>query len=185
MMENLVIHPRDPTTVFLTPIYEKVANKTVIAQEVDPDSLKDLIKESNRVMAMGHGSANGLFSINLFSGWNRLSFFAIGDDDADLLRDKDQSIYIWCHANQFVDFHNLKGFYSGMFISEVTEAIFCGLRNINQKIVDESNKVFSEAVGDNIELSKEDLYEKVVVEYGALAKSNPVALYNLERICIR
>ena len=184
-MRNLVIHPQDPTTIFLKPIYEKIEDKTVIEKDTCPDNIKNLIEQSDRVMAMGHGSPHGLFSINLFSVWDRLDFFAISDKHADLLRNKAQSIYIWCHANQFVDFHNLLGFYSGMFISEVAEACFCGLQNVKQEMVDESNKVFSETVGEHINLSKEDLYEKVIKTYGELAKSNPVALYNLERLCVR
>ena len=44
------------------------------------------------------------------------------------LKKKDNSVFIWCNADQFVNRYNLKGFYTGMFISEVMEAVFCGLQ---------------------------------------------------------
>lgn len=182
---NLVIHPKDSSTVFLKPIYENISEKTVLEKDISPKNLCELVKKSERVIGMGHGSPNGLFSVDMFLGWDRLSFFAIGDEHAEFLREKDQNIYIWCHADQFVIRHDLKGFYSGMFISEVEEAVYCGLKNVVKKMVSESNRVFSEVVGEHINCPKEELYDKVREAYGQLAKSNSVALYNWERLCVR
>jgi len=182
---NLVIHPHDPTTTFLKSIYEKVEDRTVADNGYTPDKLRRFIAKSDRILAMGHGSRNGLFGINLFSVNDRFYSFAISNRDIELLKGKDQNVYIWCYADQFVTENDLKGFYSGMFISEVHEAHFCGLRSITRKMVEESNKVFSEVVGEHINRSKEDIYDNVREAYGQLAKTNPVAAYNLMRLCVR
>jgi hypothetical protein len=178
---NLVIHPSDPSTSFLKPIYGGITDKTIVEKNSDAKKLHELIEKSDRVMAMGHGSPNGLFSMGLFSGTRYRSFYALGDDHADILRGKDQNVYIWCHADKFVDFHDLNGFYSGMFISEMGEAYFCGILQATDEMVTESNNAFSEIVGEHISLPKEKLYEKVRELYGKLAKSNPVAQYNLDK----
>lgn len=182
-MKNLVIHPEDASTFFLKPIYEKVENKTVVDKGSSPQKVEGLIKNSDRVMMMGHGNPNGLFSIKCFAG--AFNPYIIGKDDVDTLRKQAQNVYVWCHANRFVEENDLHGFYSGMFISEVGEANFCGVRDANQEMVNESNRVFSEIVGEGINLPKEELYEKVITEYGELAKTNPVAAYNLKRLFVR
>lgn len=184
---NLIIHPEDPSTSFLKPIYEKIDgdDKIVVDKKTDPDKLIKLMEKSDRVLAMGHGCPNGLFSINMFSGSKYKSFYALDDNSVDALKSKDQNIYIWCHANGFVDYHNLKGFYSGMFISEVVEAKVCGLFEASQEMVDESNNSFSQIVGDHISLPKEDLYIQVAKLYGEIAKHNMVAKYNLERLFVK
>jgi hypothetical protein len=40
-----------------------------------------------------------------------------------LLRDK-IGVYIWCNANVFAEKYGLKGFYTGMIISEYEEALY-------------------------------------------------------------
>jgi len=181
-MRNLVIHPQDKSTDFLKPIYAKVKSKKVINGNSTPEDVEELIKTSDRVMMMGHGAPFGLFSINLFKGYRK--FIVVEHQESEILKEKD-NIYIWCHANKFVETNDLHGFYSGMFISEVSEAMFCGLRNISQTTVTESNDTFSKIVGKYVHLPKEELYKKVIEEYGELAKTNPVAAYNLDRLYVR
>ena len=182
-MKNLVIHLKDSTTTFLNIVYEKLADVTVIDGNTSPIELKEAIKKSDRVMMMGHGSPLGLFSINCFLDSFRP--YVICEDEVGLLRGKDQNIYIWCHANKFVEVNDLRGFYSGMFISEVLEACFCGLQGVTQDMVTESNMAFVRAVGENISLPKEELYENVIKEYGKIAENNPVSVYNIERLSVR
>ena len=181
-MKNLIIHPSDSSTDFLKPIYGKVNDndKTVVAGKTNPLQVLDLIKRSDRILMMGHGCPAGLFSMRMFT----FKPYVVGNNDSDILRDKD-NIYIWCHANKFVEKNDLHGFYSGMFISEVREAQYCGLRGVTQAMVNESNDGFAEILGNAIDLPKEELYEKVVREYGVIAEHNPVAQYNLSRLAIR
>jgi hypothetical protein len=76
----------------------------------------------------------------------------------------------------------LKGFYSGMFISEVGEALYCGLPGTQQDEVDESNYGFVNIIGKYINEDKNVIYENVMKEYGIIAEENPVALYNHNRL---
>jgi hypothetical protein len=78
---------------------------------------------------------------------------------------------------------SLSGFGTGMFISEVDEAIICGLDDINQEMVDESNWLFVNEISKYISLDKAALYEKMIAgDYQRLAEINPVAKYNFERL---
>ena len=118
-MKTLIIHPNDRSTDFLKPIYQSVIDATVITGGVSKDELYKLIESHNRVMMMGHGSPWGLFSCGKF---NTNDSYIIDNGTVHLLLQKKNSIFIWCNADKFVNRHELKGFYSGMFISEVGEA---------------------------------------------------------------
>jgi hypothetical protein len=99
-----------------------------------------------------------------------------------LLSQKKDNVYIWCNADQFVKRHELGGFYSGMFISEVGEASYCGLPGTSQDIVDESNFSFCHILSEYINENKNVIYDNVRMKYGLIAENNPVALYNHKRL---
>jgi hypothetical protein len=152
----------------------------------------ELIREHDRVMMMGHGSPNGLFSIGKFSGANGL---IIDHTTVSLLKEKDNSVFIWCWASEFVKNYKLSGFSSGMFISEVGEASHCSkydqtvddllkikLSTVIQEEVDESNYGFCNIIAKYINEDKELIHENVKKEYGLIAESNPVAFYNNNRL---
>ena len=100
----------------------------------------------------------------------------------ELLKEKDNSIFIWCNADQFVEKHDLKGFYTGMFISEVGEAMYCGLPKTRQPEVDESNFSFVEIMGECIDNDSTTIHTIAKEKYGELVGTNPVAKYNHERL---
>jgi hypothetical protein len=177
-MKTLVIHPSDYSTDFLKPIYEGIEDKTVITQGKTRDEIIELIESHDRVMMMGHGSPSGLFGI----GFNRL--FVIDNGLVEYLNKKDNNVFIWCNADRFVNRFGLKGFYTGMFISEVGEAYYCGLPNIPQNVVDESNNQFANWVGELFTSKKplNEVYSNIVDSYGKLANKNIVAKYNHERL---
>lgn len=177
-MKTLVIHPSDYSTDFLKPIYEGIENKTVITQDKTREEIIELIESHDRVMMMGHGSPSGLFGI----GFNRL--FVIDNGLVEYLNKKDNNVFIWCNADRFVNRFGLKGFYTGMFISEVGEAYYCGLPNIPQNVVDESNNQFANWVGELFTSKKplNEVYSNIVDSYGKLANKNIVAKYNHERL---
>jgi len=72
-----------------------------------------------------------------------------------------------------------------MFISETGEADFCGLRDITQEMVDESNSSFCGILSRNLDEKTETIYRNVIKEYGLLAERNPVARYNHQRLFAR
>ena len=187
MKKILVIHPDDRSTDFLIPIYMNLGGfpdfekPTIIRGGVTKDEVNQLIAEHDQVMMMGHGSPSGLFSCAKF-GSNDYSGFIIDRTTVELLRQKDNSIFIWCNADRFVNQYQLKGFYTGMFISEVMEANYCGLPGTPQDIVTDSNNYFAELLGEVINEPLNVMYEHVKENYGLLTEDNPVALYNYNRL---
>jgi hypothetical protein len=178
-MKTLIVHPADPSTSFLDIVYESVQDKTLITDGVSKSDLIRLIDEHDRIMMMGHGSPAGLFSIGQF---NNCGAYIIDQSIVPYLKQKQNNVFIWCNADKFVDVFGLKGFYSGMFISEVGEANYCGLPGTKQDVVDESNYGFVNIIAKYINEDKHLIYENVKKEYGLIAETNPVALYNNNRL---
>ena len=179
-MKTLVIHPKDPTTDFLKPIYQALPDTTVVEGGVFKDEIIDLILQHDRVIMLGHGTPSGLLAVGRFPGnpppWNIIDYTMVS-----YLR-RTENIFIWCNADQFVKHHNLKGLYSGMFISEVEEAEYCGVK-ADQIQVDTSNYLFSYLLGAQL-LIDPDLrgaHQKVGSQYSILAESNKVVNYNSRR----
>jgi hypothetical protein len=178
-MKTLIIHPEDESTFFLDLVYKPIENKTVITGGISKTELMTLIREHDRVMMMGHGSPAGLFSINKF---NNCGAYIIDQQMVPLLKEKKDNVFIWCNADKFVEVFGLEGFYSGMFISEVGEAYYCGLPGTEQDQVDESNYGFVNIIAKYINEDKNVIHENVKKEYGIIAEENPIALYNNNRL---
>ena len=183
-MKTLIIHPEDSTTTFLNSIYAGIPNQTRIQGNRSKEEVLDLIQAHDRVLMMGHGTSLGLLSMGKFQvrscGW---SGYIIDEKAVELLHAKKDSLFIWCHADQFVHEFGLKGFFTGMFVSEVGEAVTYGIAGVSQEQVDESNARFAEVVSQCIQLPIPALWQQVRLGYGQLAQAgNPVAQYNHERL---
>jgi hypothetical protein len=178
-MQTLVIHPQDETTDFLCPIYEGIKDKKVIRGGISKKELLKAVTSNNRIMMLGHGSPSGLFAVGQFEEEKFMSYI-IDQSFVPALKNKD-NIFIWCHANQFVEQHKLTGFYSGMFISEVSEAILYDY-NVSQQTIDQSNNLFSQTVSKYIYEHSKTIHKNVSTEYGALANLNPIVKYNNEKL---
>jgi hypothetical protein len=90
-MKNLIIHPEDYTTQFLSQIYALLSNRTVIDGGVTKSELRKLIICHNRVSMLGHGTPDGLMSVCQFP---EAGFHIVDDSMAVLLRNKTTGIYI-------------------------------------------------------------------------------------------
>lgn len=138
-MKTLVIHPDDRTTDFLSQIYEgrdwTIENRR--KEEISFKETVDLINEHDRIIMMGHGYPGGLF------------FTHISPTIVPFIREKD-CVCIWCNADQFVQKYGIKGFYTGMFISEVGEARWFEIDTTQEKI-DYSNNLFTQLVTEHID----------------------------------
>ena len=179
-MSVLIIHPQDPSTHFLKPICATIQDKTVITGGVTKYELRELIKNHDRIIMLGHGNPNGLLSVGQFPD---AGFYIIDYSFCGLLSAKKENIFIWCHANIFGQRHRLYGLYTGMFISEVIETFYCDLWDVDMDQIEESNRTFASVVSRNIDQPLNVLYENVLQqEYGQLAETNPIAKYNLERL---
>lgn len=178
-MKTLIIHPEDESTSFLDIVYKDIPNKTVLTGGCTKGDVQQLIREHDRIMMMGHGSPAGLFSVGMFQTTNG---YIIDQLMVPLLKEKEDNVFIWCNADKFVDFWKLKGFYSGMFISEIGEADYCGIPGTDQELIDESNFGFVNIISKYINENTNTIHENVMKEYGVIAEENPVALYNHMRL---
>ena len=178
-MKTLVIHAEDSSTEFLCPIYQTIEDRTVLRKGFTKNEIAEQIKVHDRIIMLGHGCPDGLFAVGQFETNNSL---IIDSSLITLLAEKEENIYIWCHANQFVEKHNLKGFYTGMFVSEFLEVVYCELPLVEDILIDESNDGFSRIVSKYVNDSKSVIYKKVLEEYQLIANKNLVAAYNIERI---
>lgn len=173
-MSTLVIHPKDPSTDFLSVIYEDIIDKTVISKPVSSYRLAYLMGANDRIIMMGHGTPYGLL------GWGG---FAIHPGFVELLREKQNSVYIWCHANKFVEKNKLKGFATGMIISEIGEAFFYGITSPQSEIT-ESNQRFAASVRKYINLPEPQLISEGVLKsyYHHNPIENQIIDFNSENI---
>lgn len=138
-MKTLVIHPKDSTTDFLSEIYSD-KDWTVINENPSTKKLKELIKSHDRIVMLGHGTERGLI------GFKRL---VINSGLVYLLREK-ICVCVWCNADIFVNKYGLKGFYTGMIISEVEESWTYSIKSDYDEIV-KSNLLFSQAIKESID----------------------------------
>ena len=179
LMKTLIIHPEDNSTEFLSQIYAPIVNKTVITEEVSKSEIRKLIDSHDRVLMLGHGSPNGLLSIDMFPD---AGSYIIDDSMVLSLKNKTNCLFIWCHANQFVQRHGLSGLYCGMFLSEMIELFYYGLDDIDSDWIDQSNERFASIVSKYLNEPMEILYQKLLIEYGFMARTNPIARFNLDRL---
>ena len=181
MKKTLVIHPQDRSTDFLKPIYANIPNVTVITGGKTQKEINQLIDEHDRIIMMGHGCPDGLFSIGRFPDSHGL---VISNSNVPHLMNK-ENIGIWCNADGFFKPRNLPGFFSGMFISEVGEAWYCLRKDYPRKDVEESNDVFAQILGEHSTKDLNVIHEKVTNEYGKFAESSDIARYNNNRLYIQ
>lgn len=178
-MKTLILHPEDKTTEFLTTIYANLNKKTVIKGGVSKLELREMIEEHDRILMLGHGSPYGLLSRGQFP---HAGLYIVDLSIVLPLKSKSNCMYIWCYADQFVHRHELSGLSTGMFISEAGEADYWRFEDIEQGLIDQSNERFSWIISKYINQPIEFLYNKLLIEYGLLAKTNPIAMFNLQRI---
>ena len=127
---------------------------------------------------MGHGTPYGLLSVDQFPD---IGAHIIDESMVRILKVKTENIFIWCNADIFVKCNYLDGLCSGMFISGEEESICYGFEDIDRRLIEESNIGFALIMGKYIDEPIDVLYRNLVFEYGLLAKTNPIAKFNLER----
>lgn len=187
-MNTLIIHPgEDYSTAFLKQIYKDIPC-CLITKNLPKDELIDAIIKAQNILFLGHGDKNGLFNPCEDSKY-------IIDSEFGKLIESKNCLLIWCNADEFVSKNNLNfnGIYTGMFISEISELIFLDENfefeeeiEAYKPMIFESNEGFAKILGrliienslDNLPL----IYERLKLEYKAIAKQNEVAAYNYERL---
>ena len=164
-MKTLVIHPHDYSTEFLSEIYKDI-ECTVIKEDISRNEMKSEIKNHDKIIMLGHGDNHGLFGHG---------DYIINNQHTWLLRQKPSSIYIWCHADEFTKKHGLKGFISGMIISEYEEAmLYCIPPDIKE--INDSNSLFAKALNEAVQLPTHLMLSKVKEKY--IGQGNPIIEFN-------
>jgi len=183
-MKTLVIHPKDRSTDFLKPIYADLDEVTLVTGSWTQTQIREAIRSHDQVIMLGHGSPSGLFAVGQFPSASSFFNQVIGASMVEELSQKDNNIFIWCNADQFVERHGLKGFYSGMFVSEVGEAFYCGVKTFDKASVDESNDTFARQLGECLGATRapEEIHSQIKEQYGSLAGTNLIAAYNHQRL---
>lgn len=181
-MKHLVLHPTDTSTTFLEPIYKDIPNVTVINGGQTKAQVIKEIENHDHILILGHGSPAGLFAIGQYPGLGYTSYI-IESSIAELLKQKKQLTTIWCYAQKFVETTGLeRTYFSNMFCSETLECSMMGFE-ATQEQVEESNWCFSKNLGEHILKTPAEIHAAMQNgNYAALAKTNPVAAYNFERL---
>jgi len=169
---TLVIHMDDRSTDFLKPIYENM-ECNVLRTHVSDAFTYEAIKSHHRIIMMGHGSPLGLFS---------KSGYIVDNKFIDVLKDKPNNIYIWCYASTFVKKHNLKGFATGMFISELYEATINNVKP-DKRNLDYSNAKFTDLVKESITMDPMSMYSNIFENYKDEVK-NSILDFNKSRLIL-
>lgn len=142
-MKTLVIHPVDPTTDFLSAVYEG-KGWNVVRQHIGKGKLRKMVQEHDRIIMLGHGTQSGLMGKMGHFG----HYFVVDSSFVQALREK-EIVAIWCDADIFVERYGLKGFYTGMIVSEYEEAIIYSVPGTDDDI-DESNQLFAKVLAKSI-----------------------------------
>ena len=67
MKALFVLHPKDASTRFLSPLHVNFPDKTLISERHTPAEITNQLQSHNTIIAMGHGSPGGLFSVGQFN----------------------------------------------------------------------------------------------------------------------
>jgi hypothetical protein len=175
MIKTLVIHPKDSSTDFLKPIYQHLTDATILTGGKTKDEVRELIEQHDKIIMLGHGSPSGLFSCGQFG----MGGMIIDHSMVAALGNKKNNIYIWCNADKFVNLYYLKGFYTGMFISEYSEASYCGVSSFNGE-VEQSNDLFADVVGRSILMEAKNIQANTKLLYHI--QRSEINKYNNERL---
>ena len=170
MSRTLVIHPSDRSTDFLKYIY-KNKDYDVISERKDlnDSNLRKAIEEHDRIIMLGHGTPHGLI------------FTPINNSYGELLRTK-ETITIWCNSDMYALANGLKGFHTGMIISEVVEAKYVlGCAPLNEKETLANMTRFAKVVGRCIEKTPREMQKYIWKHYKG---EDMVTQFNRSRIMV-
>lgn len=146
-MENndwymIVVHPSDPSTAMLKSIYEGLDGVRLFDSFRQRNEIAEALASAPKeeaVLLLGHGCPSGLLDMRYG--------LIVGEKAVPSLKNRENLIGIWCFASTFAERHHLKGFFSGMFISEPAEAYINGVEASPEEIYGKAVD-FSRRLGD-------------------------------------
>ena len=169
----LVVHPKDSTTSFLSSLHKGTESK-VIDQSASKREIEHLLHhcpQSERIMLLGHGSDNGLFS-RTDDNIPEFDRIIVGHSHAyHLRRHGANTIGIWCHADKFARKEGLHGLFSGMIISDKWEAQEYGVITLQHLIEEANERMFAKLrrlLDENVPLHEIPVRMKALNDYSSL-----------------
>ena len=150
-----VVHPEDETTAFLKPLYDGQDYNLIDGSMTNREVRHALNHTGGTLMLLGHGTRDGLFSRKIDGApFDRI---IINSQHLYYLRRCHNLIGIWCHADEFAEQHRLTGLFSGMFISEMSEAYSNGVETTEEELATELPKFVTRLrtlLDNNVRLSE-------------------------------
>ena len=121
-------------------IYRNLNEDTIILHNPSRADVDAILTErpTETLLCFGHGSPRGLFSHD-FSG------MLIDAESVPLLVNREM-IGIWCYASNFGVAHNLRGFFTYMFISNQQECAFNRCGWYDNSVIFAENRLFAERI---------------------------------------
>lgn len=141
----LIIHPQDSTTAMLAELY-RGQDATVLTQHHSSTEIRHSIYHippGERILLLGHGSEKGLLSRSSPPPADFDRLIISRSHAYPLRRHGSNLIGIWCHANLFARQHGLSGLFSGMVITEMSEAEEYGIPTTREELDRENTRLFS------------------------------------------
>ena len=139
----LVIHPKDKTTAMLSALYDGMEAQVV----TDCRSTKEMgrllhhVATQERIMLLGHGSDKGLF-FRKDDSKDEFDKVIVSHAHAYHLRKHGGNIVaVWCNADQFARAEGLHGLFTGMIVSELSEALLYQLETTQEELDRENVKL--------------------------------------------
>lgn len=139
----LVIHPKDKTTAMLSALYDGLEAQVV----ADCRSTKEMghllhhVSTQERIMLLGHGSGKGLF-YRVDDSKEGFDKIIVGHPHTYHLRKHGGNIVaVWCNADQFARAEGLHGLFTGMIVSELSEALLYQVETTQEELDRENVKM--------------------------------------------
>ena len=136
-----VVHPKDKTTAVLAHLYAGCEAR-IVDQHHTNKEVRHFLNHAHPfeyLMLLGHGSDKGLFSRS-DDGMADFDRIIVNKHHAFYLKRQHLLIGIWCHARTFAEEQHLRGLFSGMFISELSEAAEYGVSTCQEELDVELDK---------------------------------------------
>ena len=164
----------DADTLALPGIWENIPNVNVIEITKDTVDFDETVnnaiwQETDTIIFCGHGTSHGLLHPNMFG-------YVFDNLNRNFLKAKNV-IGIWCWASDFAREMKLNGFFSSMYISNISEAYRYGFTEALATDINDSLKAFCKKINQFL-LDNVPLNEWVNKLHSTMNKNNLVEEYN-------
>lgn len=132
----LVIHPKDKTTAMLSALYDGLEAQVVADYRTTKEMGRLLhhVSTQERIMLLGHGSDKGLF-FREDDSKNEFDKIIVGHSHRYHLHNHGSNIVaVWCNADQFALAEGLHGLFTGMIVSELSEALLYQVETTQEEL---------------------------------------------------